>query len=81
MLVCDNLYNVLDNALFFDKHDIFVYWKFVCTFEMYRNKIPVKLRLKQSLDIYSNAKPATKAVRIEKNIVKKMSCITFRKTV
>ena len=54
---------------------------FVFSIEMYRNKIPVKLRFIRSVDIYSNARPATKAVRIEKNIVKKMSCITFRKTV
>lgn len=54
---------------------------FVRSIEMYRSKIPIKLRLIRSVDIYSNARPATKAVRIEKNIVKKMSCITFRKTV
>lgn len=54
---------------------------FVLSIEMYRNKIPVKLRFIRSVDIYSNARPTTKAVRIEKNIVKKMSCITFRKTV
>lgn len=53
----------------------------ILSIDMYRSKIPIKLRLVRSVYIYSNAKPATKAVRIEKKVVKKMSCITFRKTV
>ncbi len=45
------------------------------------NRETLKFDVDKTINIYSNARPATKAVRIEKNIVTKINCITFRKTV